>query len=89
MHKLYCRQQKGTKYEIFIFHIIFNWNSLLQVFLVTGGEYSITTETKTIGENWRLLKGGDLPLYGSKYIYGLQGVRLATLNNEVFSFGKI
>ena len=77
-------------YKIFIFHIIFIWYSALQIFLVTGGISSITTEIKTKGEGekWTKLPEGKLPLSGS-YIYGLQGLRLATLNNEVFSFGKI
>ena len=66
--------------------------------MVTGGAYyggknSLTTEIKDANapkdEKWTLLKYGDLPLPGSNYVYGLEGLKLATLNGEVFSFGKV
>ena len=49
---------------------------------MTGGFYSATTE---IFENnsWKVLPYGNLP--GNVPIYGME---LATVYNEVFSFGK-
>ena len=94
-----CTSYITNKKRVRNIHLSYNLNlySVLQVFLVTGGTSggtnSLSTEIKDanapLGEKWTLLKDGDLPLSESKYIYGLQGARLATLNNEVFSFGKI
>merc|ERR1719312_362846 len=57
-----------------------------RVFLVTGGYYSLTTEIlKENEKKWTVLKTGNLPLPGN--IYGLAGVRAATINNQVFAFG--
>ena len=64
-------------------------NSVLQIFLVTGGRQSITTEILQDDKTWKVLNNGNLPLsrYGS--VTGLQGLGLDTLNNEVYSFGEI
>ena len=51
-----------------------------KIFLVTGGRYSKTTEILE-EKKWKVLNTGDLPTQ----IYGFG---LATLNNEVFAFGK-
>ena len=60
--------------------------------MVTGGEYrsgdaySETTEIlQEPYKNWIVLKKGNLP-YTNYRIFGLG---LATVNNEVFAFGKI
>lgn len=55
-----------------------------RIFLVTGGRYSITTETLQ-DKKWTVLKYGNLPL--SKGVTGLYGLQVATVNNNVFSFG--
>ena len=49
--------------------------------MVTGGEFSDTTEILEDKE-WKVLSSGNLPAK----IYGLS---LTTIDNNVFSFGKI
>ena len=87
MHKLYSRQKKGIICKFFFKTICIVGILFLQIFLVTGGVYVIATEILK-DKKWTVLKheNGNLPFPG---ITGLKGVRLATLNNEVFSFGKI
>ena len=52
----------------------------LQIFLVTGGRYSPTSEILVDSKNqWKILEHAALQLFS---------LRLATINNEVFCFGK-
>ena len=55
---------------------------VLQIFLVTGGHDSDTTEILE-DKKWKVLKSGNLPIAVNS------GLRLATIDNNVFSFGKI
>ena len=50
---------------------------------MTGGYYSATTEILATGldQVWKVLKNGNLPWFH-------HGIKLATIDNEVFSFGK-
>ena len=50
--------------------------------MVTGGTYSDTTEILQ-DQNWTVLKDGNLP------VPALSHMNLATIDNMVFSFGKI
>ena len=55
--------------------------------MVTGGDYTDTTETKEIGEGkkWTVLKTGNLVGISTGKI---SEMRLININNVVFSFGK-
>ena len=53
--------------------------------MVTGGLNAVTTEIHQ-GKGWTVLKNGNLPV--SKGVTGVNGLRLATVKNNVFSFGK-
>ena len=78
--------QTKRGYKKSICHIVLIFVLFLQIFLVTGGDYSITTEILQ-DKKWIVLKYGNLPLpVGYSRIVGL---RLATIDNEIFSFGKI
>jgi len=57
-----------------------------RIFMVTGGDYTDTTETKEIGEGkkWTVLKTGNLVGISTGKI---SEMRLITINNVVFSFG--
>ena len=54
---------------------------VLQIFLVTGGEFSDTTEILQ-EKKWKVLATGNLPAK-------INGLSLITIDNNVFSFGKI
>ena len=49
--------------------------------MVTGGVYSAATEILK-DDKWTILKNGNLPTM-------INGLGLATIDNQVFSFGKI
>ena len=74
-------------YENLIFRYMFTCLLfiILQIFLVTGGSYSTTTEILQ-DKKWIVLPYGKLPLPGASLLAGL---RLATIDNEVFAFGKV
>lgn len=75
-------------YEKFIFFITCLLFSIpLQIFLVTGGSPSPTTSVTSeilvdVDKPWR-------PLSQATLVRGLYGLRLATINNEVFCLGTI
>ena len=50
-----------------------------KIFMVTGGWFSNTTEILK-DKKWTVLKNGNLSVYG--------GLRLATIDNLIFSFGN-
>ena len=56
----------------------------MKVFLVTGGTGGAGTTEILQDKKWTLLKNGNLD--GNAKIYGM---KLATIDNEIFSFGKI
>ena len=55
----------------------------LQIFLVSGGDFTVSTEILEDGK-WKILWNAKLPLPGTDALYGL---RLATVANQVYSFG--
>ena len=40
-------------------------------------------------KKWKVLPNGHLPGYTGSYTYNLFELRLATIDNNVFSFGKM
>ena len=58
---------------------IYEWYSVLQVFLVTGGYFSVTTEILH-NKNWKVLTNGNLPVPVS--VTGVYGLNCETIQNE-------
>ena len=58
-----------------------------KIFIVTGGLYTSTTEILK-DKTWTALPS-DGNIGNSAGIYGIYGLSLATIDNEVFSFGKM
>ena len=40
-------------------------------------------------KKWKVLSNGHLPGYTGSYTYNLYGLRLATVDNDVISFGNV
>ena len=55
---------------------------------MTGGGYTMTTEILE-DKKWKVLPNGNLPGTGIAGQQGIYGLRLATVDNNVFSFGKM
>merc|ERR1711915_178243 len=54
-----------------------------RIFLVSGGDFTVSTEILEDGK-WKILWNAKLPLPSSD---ALKGLRLATVANQVYSFG--